>query len=175
MIETQKKLILCCISAAVALALLALAIPLPTQFMLWAVLAITMMTPAGEECSLLQGLALWAVTSVAALMLPMLESALLFALFGFYPIMRPRIETMQMRSLRSGMHLVIVVCSSAALFLLLSYFFGDMLQELTGGANGALLLLLLGLSSLYLLLVNFFSKRCSELWRYHLRSRFFDD
>lgn len=175
MTDTQKKLTLCCVSAVAALAILALTIPLPAQFMLWAILAITLMTPAGEECSLLSGLGLWLATSVTALALPMLESAMLFALFGFYPIMRPRIEALQMRSLRSGMRLLITVCSSAALFLLLSYFFGDLLQELTGGTNGPLLLLLLALTAVYLLLVDFFSKHCAALWRNQLRSRFFSD
>ncbi|MBR6677498.1 MAG: hypothetical protein IKL23_02065 [Oscillospiraceae bacterium] len=168
----KKKLILCLVCAAAALAIRSLALLLPNQFLLWGLLAITMLSPVGEECGLVPGLGVWLATSVAALLLPNFECGLLVALYGFYPIMRPRIAALQMRSLRSGMMLLIILCSSLAEFLLLGYLFGDLLHA---DASGELFLITLGFTAIYLLIVNFFSKRGGEFWRSSLRFRFFDE
>ncbi len=173
--SNRKKFTLCLLCAAAALAIRLLALPLPNQYLIWSVLAIAALSPVGEECGLLPGLGLWIATSVAALMLPILESGVLFALFGFYPIMRPRIAALPKKTLRIGMRLLTFLCSSVGQFLLLCYLLRDPFQNLADGARGELFLFTLIFNAVYLMIIHFFSGLCSKFWLDTLRPRFFDE
>ena len=173
--EHRKKLILAGISCLTALLLLCLCALLPGQFLLWPLLAMLALIPVAEEFRLLPGLALYAVTAVAALLLPILESALLFALVGYYPILRPRIEALSGYSLRTGIRILIVVISSTLFFAALRFFFGSELQQLTGGADALLLAILLLLGAVYFLLYNFILDRCTRFYHARLRPRLFPE
>ncbi len=173
MTDQRKTRLLACLSPAAALLALCLCALLPGQFLLWTILAMVLLIPAAEELRLLPGLAVYAAAAILGLLLPILRSALPFALLGSYVILRPRIEALSSRSLRTGIRIALVVLSSTLLFQLLRFFYGAQFTDLTGGADALLLAILLVLGALYFLLVNFILDRCTVCYRRSLRPRLF--
>lgn len=172
MTGSRKKWLLGGLSVAAAVLALCPCALLPGQFLLWALLATVLLIPAAEELRLLPGLAVYAAAAILSLLLPIFYSALLFALLGHYAILRPRVEALESRSLRTGIRITIVVLASTALFQVLRFFYGAELLELTGGADALLLAILLVVGALYFLLVNFILERGAAFYRSRLRPKF---
>lgn len=168
----RKKWLLGGLSIAAAVLALCPCALLPGQFLLWTLLAMVLLIPAAEELRLLPGLAVYAAAAVLGLLLPIFYSALLFALFGSYAILRPRIEGLPSASLRTGIRVVFVVLASTLLFQVLRFFYGAELLELTGGADALLLAILLVLGALFFLLVNFILDRGTVCYRRRIRPKF---
>lgn len=171
MTDGHKKLLFGCGCTLAAVLLLCLCAFLPGQFLLWTLLAMVALIPAAEDLSLLSGLAVYAAAAILSLLLPILESALPFALLGYYSILRPRIDTISIRSLRTGIRIAMVTVSSTLLFLVMRFFFGSELSALTGGGDALLLAILLVLGALYFLLYNFVLDRCTIIYQKRIRPK----
>lgn len=168
---SRRKRLLALLTVPAAVLALGLCALLPDQFLLWTLLAMILLIPAAEELGLAAGLAVFAVSAFLALLLPIFQSALPFALMGSYAILRPRIEALPGSSLRTGIRVLVVVLSSTLLFQILRFFYGEALAELTGGADALLLAILLVLGALYFLLVNWLLDRCTAIYRSRLHRR----
>lgn len=136
------------------------------------VLAMAALLPVLEECGPRAAGAAWAAVSLLGLLLsPDRELALVYAAFGWYPILRPRIWQLPSRILR-----LLVKLGIAVGILLLLYGFLLRLMGLTADLLSAARwfnVLLLALGAAVFLLLDLCLKRLTDLWRVKFRKRFF--
>lgn len=130
------------------------------------------MVPAAEDCSLPAGLLTYALTAAAALfLLPGRELATLFALLGSYPILRPRINAIALKSVRTAIKLAVIVVSATLLYALVAYLYAEALPSELAGDRGLVLAVFLTAGLIYFLLYDFVLDRCARLYRARLRGR----
>lgn len=136
------------------------------------VLAMAVLLPVLEECGpKAAGTAYAAVALLALLLVPDRELALVYAGFGWYPILRPRIARMPSRALRIAVRLAVCNAVLLALYGLLLRLLG--LTADLAGASRRLELALLVLGNLVFLLLDRALARLTALWRQKLRRRVF--
>lgn len=88
------------------------------------VLASLAVAVVGEECGRRYGWDCWAViTALVIILSPDKEAALLFAFLGYYPLLKPRLDTLRPAALRLGAKLALCVVSMGAMYALLIYVF----------------------------------------------------
>lgn len=137
------------------------------------VLAMAALLPVLEECGPRAAGAAWGAVSLLGLLLsPDRELALVYAAFGWYPILRPRIWRIPSRPLR-----LLAKLGIGSGVLLLLYGFLLRLMGLTADLLSSArwfnaLLLALGIA--VFLLVDLSLKRLTDLWRVKFRKRFFN-
>ncbi len=136
------------------------------------ILAMATLLPVLEECGPKAAGAAWGAVSLLGLLLsPDRELALVYAAFGWYPILRPRIWRISSRLLR-----LLAKLGIGGGMLLLLYGFLLRLMGLTADLLSSTpwlnaLLLVLGIA--VFLLLDLCLKRLTDLWRVKFRKRFF--
>lgn len=168
----SKQMALCGLLTALAVVLMVLAGAIGIGTFLGPMLAMAMLLPLLEEYGAKTALLAYIAASLLGfLIVPELELALVYAAFGWYPILRPRLNRIAVRPVR----LTVKVLLCAAVVLLL---YGVLLRLLgmTADLMGAaplfnLLLLVLGV--LTFLLTDLALERLTFLWHKKFTKRFF--
>ena len=101
MAKKTHELALCGVLCALAVAFLWLSGILPLSTYIWPILASAALLPAREECRPSYAWSCFAAAAILSLLLCAdKEAALVFCFLGYYPLLRPRLETISGRALR---------------------------------------------------------------------------
>lgn len=168
----SRQMALCGLLTALAVVVMVLAGSIGIGTFLGPMLAMAVLLPLLEEYGGKTAFWAYVATSVlGVLIVPELELALVYAFFGWYPILRPRLNRISPRPAR----VVVKVALCAAVILLL---YGVLLRLL--GMTADLLcigmvwkLVLLVLGIVTFLMMDLALGRLTVLWRKKFRKRFF--
>ena len=155
--QNKPALALFCAGAALLLLLIgSLTGALP---LLLALLALIAIVPLKD--GLLYGMAAWLLVSAASLLIPgKKDSALIFALFGYYPLVRERIAICKSRALRSG----IILITGTAIFSVTALSGSEQLPPELADSRGLLLGVYLLVTAIYYLIFDFVIKKASQIY-----------
>ena len=169
----SKQMALCGLLTALAVVLMILAGAMGIGTFAGPVLAMAALLPVLEEYGpRTAGAAYGAVALLALLLVPDRETALVYVCFGWYPILRPRLDRLlPSRPLR----MLVKLALSTAVILLL---YGVLLRLLGMtadllGASSLFNLTLLVMGDVIFLLTDRALERLAVLWHRNLRKRFF--
>lgn len=168
----SKQMALCGLLTALAVVVMILAGAIGIGTFAGPVLAMAVLLPVLEEYGPKAAAAAYAAAAILALLLvseP--ELALVFAAFGWYPILRPRIARIPSRLLRLVLKIIICTAVILALYGVLLRFLGLTADLMDAAPLFNLVLLVLG--NVTFLLLDLALERLSALWRRKLRKRFF--
>ena len=157
---------------ALAVTLLCLVGVIPAAVLCAPILAMAVLLPVLEELGpKAAGTAYAAAALLALLLAPNRETALVYLVYGWYPILRPRIAALPSRLLRVLVRLT--VCSAAAL-LLYGLLLGLMgLSEDLMGAAWYVNAMLLAMGNGVFLLTDATLERLTGLWHWKLKRRLY--
>lgn len=141
--------------------------------LLWSLLAMLALIPVGEDCSLLNGILTYASVSMISLLLPITESAIIFILIGYYPIIRSRINSLQIRTIKAGVRILLVVVVATIMFIIVKMFYGSDLYNMTGTSDSVVLIVFIIAGAFFFILYEFVIDRCTKLYLKHLRHKLF--
>lgn len=167
-----RSLALCGVLTALAVTLLCLVGVIPAAVLCAPILAMAVLLPVLEELGpKAAGTAYAAAALLALLLAPNRETALVYLVYGWYPILRPRIAALPSRLLRVLVRLT--VCSAAAL-LLYGLLLGLMgLSEDLMGAAWYVNAMLLAMGNGVFLLTDATLERLTGLWHWKLKRRLY--
>ena len=171
----SRRMALCGLLTALAVTLLMLGGMIPLATFCAPLLAIAVLLPVLEEFGPRYAWAAWGAASLLGLLLAAdRELALVYLFFGWYPILRPRLEAIPLRAVRVlvkiGLcNLLIAVMYGLALFV----FQMEALAAEFAGTSRAILLATLVLGNPVFLLADVVLGRFQARWRRKLRRRFF--
>ena len=168
----SRQMALCGLLTALAVVVMALAGAIGIGTFLGPMLAMAVLLPLLEEYGAKTALLAYVATSVlGVLIVPELELALVYGAFGWYPILRPKLNRISSRPVRAA--LKVTLCTAVILLL-----YGVLLQllgmtaDLLGiGIVWKLALLVLGIATF--LLMDLALGRLTFLWRKKFRKHFF--
>lgn len=168
----SRQMALCGVLSALAVVVLLLGGAIGIGTFAAPVLAMAVLLPVLEEYGPRAAATAYGAVSILALLLvPDRELALVYACFGWYPILRPRIARIPSRLLRLVVRLAICNAVIAVLYGLLLRLLGltaDLMD-----ASRLLNMALLVMGNLVFLLLDLVLARLTNLWRRKLRRRFF--
>lgn len=168
----SRQMALCGLLSALAVVILLLGGMMGIGTFAAPVLAMAALLPILEECGPgASGTAYAAVSILALLLAPDRELALVYAGFGWYPILRPHIARIPSRLLRLLARLAVCNTVTAALYGLLLRLMG--LTADLAEASRLLNMALLVMGNAVFLLLDLALARLTGLWRRKLRRRFF--
>ena len=168
----SKQMALCGLLTALAVVLMVLASAIGIGTFAGPLLAMIALLPLLEEYGSHTALAAYAAAAILGLLIaPELELSLVYAAFGWYPILRPKLNRLKSRPVR----LLIKIALSAAVILLLYGVLLNLLGMTADLANAApllnLFLLILGIFTF--LMMDLALERATLLWHKKFRKRFF--
>lgn len=169
---TARRMALCGMLTALAVVVLLLSGALGIGTFAGPILAMAVLLPVYEEYGTKLALTAYAAAAILGILLVAdVELAWVYAAFGWYPVVRPRIARIPSRVLRILIR--IVLCTGVILVL-----YGVLLRAL--GLTADLLeaaplfnLLLLAMGNVVFLLLDPVLARLTTLWHRKLRKRFF--
>ena len=168
----SRQMALCGVLSALAVVVLLLGGVIGIGTFAAPVLAMAVLLPVLEEYGPRAAVTAYGTVSILALLLvPDRELALVYACFGWYPILRPRIARIPSRLLRLVVRLAICNAVIAVLYGMLLRLLGltaDLMD-----ASCLLNVVLLVMGNLVFLLLDLVLARLTNLWRRKLRKRFF--
>lgn len=168
----SKQMALCGLLTALAVVVMVLAGAIGIGTFAGPVLAMIVLLPVLEEYGPKAAAIAYAATAILGLLLvPELELAMVYAAFGWYPILRPHIARISSRFLRTLVQLGICTVVILALYGVLLRFLGLTTDLLEAAPLFNLALLVLG--ELTFLVMDLALDRLTFLWRRKLRKRFF--
>ena len=103
-------------------------------------------------------------TSIASLSHINKDSTLIFALFGYYPLVRERIARCKSCALRSGIRFAIILITGTAIFSAMILFCPDLLPPEIADSRGLLLGVYLLVTAIYYLIFDFVIKKASRIY-----------
>lgn len=160
---SQKKSALALFCAGAALLLLLLGSLTGILPLLLALLALIAIVPLKD--GLRYGIAVWLLVSAVSLLIPgKKDSTLIFALFGYYPLVRDRIVSCKSRALRSGIRFAIILITGTAIFSAMILFCPDLLPPEIADSRGLLLGVYLLVTAIYYLIFDFVIKKASQIY-----------
>ena len=168
----SKQMALCGLLCALAVVCMVLASAIGIGTFIGPLLAMAVLMPVLEEYGGKAMAVTYAATAVLGILLvPDVELAWVYAVFGWYPVVRPRIARLPSRVLRTVIRIALCTGVIMALYGLLLRGLGLTadLQEAAVPFN----LLLLVLGNLVFLLMDKALERLTTLWHRRLRRRFF--
>ena len=168
----SKQMALCGLLTALAVTLLLLGGIIPLATFCAPMLAMAVLLPILEEFGPGAAATAWgAATILALLLVPDRETALVFVFFGWYPILRPRLNRLPGRLPRLLAKLAVYGAVTVLLYGLVLRLMGLTADLLAGTRlmNG----LLLVLGSITFLALDRVLERLTVLWYRKLRKRFF--
>ena len=168
----SKQMALCALLTALAVVAMILAAAIGIGTFAGPVLAMVVLLPILEEHGSKAAVMAYAATAILGLLLvPEPELAMVYAGFGWYPILRPRIDRISSRFLRFLVQIVLCTAVVLVLYGILLRFLGlttDLLE-----ATPLFNLVLLVLGNLTFLAMDQALGRLTLLWHKKLRKRFF--
>lgn len=168
----SRQMALCGVLSALAVVVLLLGGVIGIGTFAAPVLAMAVLLPVLEEYGPRAAVTAYGTVSILALLLvPDRELALVYACFGWYPILRPRIARIPSRLLRLVVRLAICNAVIAVLYGMLLRLLGltaDLMD-----ASCLLNVVLLVMGNLVFLLLDLVLARLTNLWWRKLRKRFF--
>jgi len=168
----SKQIALCGLLTALAVVSMVLAGVIGIGTFLGPMLAMAILLPVLEEYGEKTALASYAAAAIiGVLIVPEIELAMVYTAFGWYPILRPRLNRIFSRFLRPIVKIAICAAVILLLYGVLLRAFGmtaDLL-EATLLFNAALLLL----GILTFLITDLALERLTCLWHQRFRKRFF--
>ena len=168
--ETSRRMALCGMLTALAAALLLLGGMLPLATYCAPILAMAALLPVESEYGWKMGLTAYAaVTLLGLLLAPDPELSLFFAFFGYYPLVRPRLDRLK-GPLRWCAKLVFCNLSIAVMYVCLLFFFRGSVEEVGAPALAAVLLVL---ANVTFFLLDVALRRFTVLYRTRIRKRLF--
>lgn len=168
----SKQMALCGLLTALAVVFMILASAIGIGTFAGPLLAMIALLPLLEEYGSKTALAAYAAAAVLGFLIaPELELSLVFAAFGWYPVLRPKLNRIASRPVR--LLLKIVIC--VAVILLLYGVLLNLLGMTADLENAALLLnlFLLVLGAFTFLMMDLALERVTFLWHKKFRKRFF--
>ena len=168
----SKQMALCGLLVALAAVVMVLAGAIGIGTFAGPVLAMAVLPPVLEEYGFRMALTAYVATAIlGVLIVPELELALVYAAFGWYPLLRRNLNRIPSRLLRLAVK--IFLCTAVILLL-----YGVLLRLLgmtadPAGTASLFHLLLLVLGVLTFLLMDVALERLTFLWYKKLRKRFF--
>ena len=168
----SKQMALCGLLTALAVVLMILAGAMGIGTFAGPVLAMAALLPVLEEYGPKAAAITYAAAAILGLLLvPETELAMVYAAFGWYPILRPRIAALPSLPARIGCRLAVYALAVFALYGVVVRLFGltAVLEEL-GGAMLTAVLAVLGFA--VFLLLDLALGRLTVLWHRKLRRRF---
>ena len=169
---TARKTALCGLLTALAVVVMLLTGALGIGTFAGPVLAMAVLLPVLEEYGTKSALTAYAAAAILGLLLiPDPELAWVYAAFGWYPVVRPRIAQLPSRVLRIGIRIALCTGVVLALYGLLLRGLGLTADLLNATALFNLLLLVMG--NIVFLLLDKALERLTHLWHHKLRRRFF--
>jgi hypothetical protein len=168
----SKQMALCGLLTALAVVFMILASAIGIGTFAGPLLAMIALLPLLEEYGSKTALAAYAAAAILGFLIaPELELSLVFAAFGWYPVLRPKLNRIASRPVR--LLLKIVIC--VAVILLLYGVLLNLLGMTADLENAALLLnlFLLVLGAFTFLLMDLALERVTFLWHKKFRKRFF--
>lgn len=168
----SRQMALCGVLSALAVVCLLLGGVIPAATFCAPLLAMVILLPVREEYGPKAAAAAYGAAAILSLLLvPDRELALVYACFGWYPILRPRIARIPSRLARLAIRLAICNAVIAVLYGLLLRLLG--LTADLAGASRLLNAAILVMGDLVFLLLDLVLARMTLLWRNQLRKRFF--
>ena len=168
----SKQIALCGLLCALAVIMLLLGGILGIGTFAGPILAMAVLLPILEEYGTKTAAAAWGAAAILALLLvPDRETALVFAFFGWYPLLRPRLSRIPSRPVRLLVKLAVCNGIIAVLYGLVLRLMG-LTADLLDASRWMKLLLLL-LANVTFLVMDRALERLTVLWRRKLRKQFF--
>lgn len=168
--QSSRRMALCGVLCSLAVCLLLLGSVIPAATFCGPLLAMAALLPVLEELGPRAAGTAWAAVSILGLLLAAdRELALVYLFFGWYPVLRPRINKLPSRPLRIAVKLAVCNGTVFLLYRLLGALLGlteDMTSPLLAAATVVLANMTFFLADLAL-------GRLTLLWRRKLRKRFF--
>jgi hypothetical protein len=168
----SRQMALCGLLTALAVVFMVLASVIGVGTFAGPLLAMIALLPLLEEYGSKTALAAYAAAAILGFLIaPELELSLVFAAFGWYPVLRPKLNRLTSRPVR----LLIKVVICIAVILMLYGVLLDLLGMSADLANAApllnLFLLILGIFTF--LMMDLALERATFLWQKKFRKRFF--
>ena len=168
----SEQIALCGLLCALAVTMLLLGGILGIGMFAGPILAMAVLLPILEEYGGKTAAAAYSAAAILALLLvPDRETALVFAAFGWYPLLRPRLGHIHSRPVRLLVKLAVCNAVIAVLYGLVLRLMG-LTADLLDASRWMNLLLLL-LANVTFLVMDRALERLTILWRRKLRKRFF--
>ena len=152
--QRTRSLAMASLSAALATVFLAFGSAAPMATYAAPILALLALIPAAAECPTSMTLTAYAAASLLSLALAAdKEAALVFLFLGYYPALRPRLETLRPKLLRTTVKLLIGLGSMVLLYSLLIFLFHlqAIREELLGDGCGIFLATVLLFAAVWLM------------------------
>lgn len=169
--RSKKNVLLLIISGLAALILVECG-HFGVSTLLWPLLAMIAMIPVSQECNFLQGLLVYAAVSICTLLLPITESAFIFLLMGYYPIIRTRINNLNIRTIKVGVRILLIVAVSTLMFAIVKIFYGNELSAMVGASDVAILIAFIVAGAIFFILYEFIIDRCTKFYNNNLSDKF---
>lgn len=169
---SARRIALCGLLTALAVVVMLVSGALGIGTFIGPVLAMAVLLPVLEEYGAKTALTAYAAAAfLGILLVPDVELAWVYAAFGWYPVVRRRIDRLPSRFLRVAVRIGLCTAVVLALYGLLLRSLGLTadLQEAAPAFN----LLLLALGNVVFLLTDKALERLTALWHRKLRRRFF--
>ena len=167
----SRQMALCGLLTALAVVVMILAGALGIGTYAGPVLAMAVLLPVLEEYGAKSAVTVYVAAALLGLLLvPELELALVFAAFGWYPILRPRLARIPSRAVQTAAKLLLCTAVILALYGVLLRFLGMTADLLDAAPVFNLMLLVLG--NVTFLLADLALDRLTVLWHRKLRKKF---
>ena len=168
----SRQMALCGLLTALAVVVMALAGAIGIGTFLGPMLAMAVLLPLLEENGAKTALLAYVATSVlGVLIVPELELALVYGAFGWYPILRPKLNRISSRPVRAALKVTLCTAVILLLYGVLLRLLGMTADLLGIGIVWKLALLVLGIATF--LLMDLALGRLTFLWRKKFRKHFF--
>lgn len=168
----SRQMALCGLLTALAVVVMALAGAIGIGTFLGPMLAMAVLLPLLEEYGAKTALLAYVATSVlGVLIVPELELALVYGAFGWYPILRPKLNRISSRPVRAALKVTLCTAMILLLYGVLLQLLGMTADLLGIGIVWKLALLVLGIATF--LLMDLALGRLTFLWRKKFRKHFF--
>ena len=165
--QKTRSLAMASLSAALATVFLAFGSAVPMATYAAPILALLALIPAAAECPASMTLTAYAAASILSLVLAAdKECALVFLFLGYYPALRPKLETLRPKLLRALCKLLIGLGSMALLYSLLIFLFQmQAVQEELLGEGYGMFAAIIALFGAVWLLTDTLLGRLTVLWK----------
>ncbi|MEG2000044.1 MAG: hypothetical protein RR053_01425 [Evtepia sp.] len=166
----SKKLALCGMLGALMIVIMLLGSLFPMATYCYPAIAGFLLIPVARECGGHSAATLYIATSLLSLMLiPDKEGALLFLfLFGLYPLIKPYVQKIHLRSIRIVVKLIFFDGMFFLAYLLLRVLF---MPELSMFASQAMAIVFIVIGNITFLLYDFCLVQLSLIYEYRLRPK----
>ena len=168
----SRQMALCGLLTAMAVVVMALAGAIGIGTFLGPMLAMAVLLPLLEEYGAKTALLAYVATSVLGVFIvPELELDLVYGAFGWYPILRPKLNRISSRPVRAALKVTLCTAVILLLYGVLLRLLGMTADLLGIGTVWKLALLVLGIATF--LLMDLALGRLTFLWRKKFRKHFF--